>query len=334
MTEGGTAARRVLIIKLGALGDVVMATALVDAIVRHHGVERCALLTTPPYAALFSGWPGLDIRTFERHGAVAMWRWLRYVRGGHFERIYDLQGNDRTSALCAMSGVAERVGNPARYPYTHHPATPWRGQSHIFERMVEVLAAAGVAVPARRPVIAPDDAGRQRVHDWLARRGLWRRPYVVMHAGASASRPEKRWPHFAELAAMLDTRGITTVWIGAGDERELNRTLAAGSGIDAGGVFALAELVELARHARAAVTNDSGPMHVLAAAPIPVFGLFGPSDWRRNHALGQREHVIACTELDPALTGRRTADCLRRIEPALVCERLAAAGVFADAATD
>ena len=104
--------------------------------------------------------------------------------------------------------------------------------------------------------------------------------------------------------------------------------LARINGHDATNAFTLTALVELARHARAVVANDSGPMHVMAAAAVPVFGLFGPSDWRRNHALGQRDHVIACTAVDPAYAGSRTGDCLASISPALVCERLEAAGAF------
>jgi ADP-heptose:LPS heptosyltransferase len=69
------------------------------------------------------------------------------------------------------------------------------------------------------------------------------------------------------------------------------------------------------------VTNDSGPMHALSAAGIPVFGLFGPSDWRRNHALGQAQHVIACDAHDSNLAA---------LSVDAVWSRLAAAGVLGD----
>ena len=77
------------------------------------------------------------------------------------------------------------------------------------------------------------------------------------------------------------------------------------------------------------VTNDSGPMHACAAAGVPVFALFGPSDWTRNHALGQAEHVLAGVRLLPDLAGQRTADCLARISPATVLAKLASAGLIA-----
>ena len=49
--------------------------------------------------------------------------------------------------------------------------------------------------------------------------------------------------------------------------------------------------------AKFAVTNDSGPMHILSSGNIPIFGIFGPSDWVRNHALGQEKYVVTPNKL-------------------------------------
>ena len=96
--------------------------------------------------------------------------------------------------------------------------------------------------------------------------------------------------------------------------------------------FTIVELAELGRRARFAITNDSGPMHVLSAAGIPVFGLFGPSDWRRNHALGQAENVIACVDQVPGYAGQACADCLAELPVETVWLQLCAAGVVKDEA--
>lgn len=319
--------KRILIIKLGALGDVVMATPLIDAIMRHHADCAVTLLTTPAFAPLFASWPGLVVEAGARRGwrrQVALLRWLRRQR---FERVYDLQANDRSGLWCALSGIGERVGNHARYPYNLHPATPWRGQSHIYARLCEVLAAAGVAVTATVPLLPADTATREHVQQWIFDNGLDERRAVLLHAGASAARPRKRWPHFAQLAQRLRGAGLTPVWLGGLAERELNATLLRPGDIDATAAFDILALAEIGRRARFAVTNDSGPMHVLAAASIPVFGLFGPSDWRRNHALGQAAHVIACVEELASYHGQRTADDLDALGVDIVWKRLCEAGV-------
>jgi len=300
----------ILVIKLGALGDVVMATPLIDAIMRHHANAAVTLVTTPAFAPIFTAWPTLAVHQTARRGLwnmVALCAWIRHQR---FSRIYDLQGNDRSALLCALSGTAERVGNHPRFPYTHHPTERWRGQSHIFDRLCAVLAAAGVTVPVRTPLLPADPATQGHIQAWLALHAIEPRRFVLLHAGASALRPDKRWPHFAALAAHLRTAGLRIVWLGAAPERDLNAALASAADIDATGLFDIIALAELGRHARCAVTNDSGPMHVLAAAGIPVFGLFGPSDWRRNHALGQATRVIACVDHVAAYGGQRTGDCL------------------------
>lgn len=318
----------ILVIKFGALGDVVMATPLLDAIMRHHAGAAVTLMTTPAFAPIFAAWPNLTVHETPRHGfmnMVALGRWIRRQR---FSRIYDLQGNDRSALLCALSGAAERVGNHTRFPYTHHPTERWRGQSHIFERLCAVLAAAGITVTAQTPLLPADAATTTRVRTWLALHALEPRRFVLLHAGASALRPDKRWPHFALLAGRLRHAGMRVIWLGAAPERALNATLSSATDIDATGLFDIIALAELGRHARCAVTNDSGPMHVLAAAAIPVFGLFGPSDWRRNHALGQAARVIACVDHVPGYRGQRSADCLARLDVDRVWSALEREGVL------
>ena len=143
------------------------------------------------------------------------------------------------------------------------------------------------------PCLYPSEADREMVYAWLQQRHLLDRKLVIMHAGASARRPAKRWPYFSELAELLAHRERMTLWVGGADDRHANAELERITGVDATAEFSLLQLVALTSHAEFAVTNDSGPMHLLACSAIPVYGLFGPSDWRRNHAVGRREHVLS-----------------------------------------
>lgn len=281
-----------LVIKLGALGDVVMATALLRTLQAHHAGEALWLLTAPAYARLFDAWEGLSVRAMERKGLGPALKTVRWMRGRGFRRLYDFQSSERTAVLTALSGVPERVGNRPGFPYNLGPAAPYDERRHIFEHMQEVLAGAGVAPAAPRPHLPVGAAGRERVAAWMARHGLERGAFVVAHAGTSARWPSKRWPHFAALARALERHGLRVVWVGAAGDADLNAALAREAGIDATGAFAIPELAELGRHARFAVTNDSGPMHVLAAAGIPVYAFFGPTDRRRHHALGQAGRAL------------------------------------------
>ena len=78
--------------------------------------------------------------------------------------------------------------------------------------------------------------------------------------------------------------------------------------MDASAAFSFLQLVALTEHAQFAVANDSGPMQLLACGSIPVYGLFGPTDWRRNHAVGQRDRVLSPDRDEPVFRTTRLAD--------------------------
>ncbi len=316
--------RKILIIKLGALGDIIMACPIIKRIQEYHADARIVVLTSDAYRDLFGHWPGLAIHSFTRQGFGPTLHAMRWIRAQHFERLYDLQSNDRSGLLCAFSGVRERVGNHPRYPYTVHPEQPWRGKSHIQERWREVLASAGIEPGPLLPWLPIPDQDRLTAAAWLRAHRLEGTPFAILHAGASPRHPEKRWPYFKELGVAIRASGMEVVWAGGDDDVALVHELANHVGIDASGAFSLTQLAALGAHARFAVTNDSAPMHVLACAGIPLFGLFGPTDWRRNHALGQREHVI---NAGPA-TENFVPVPLSSLPPGDVAERLRKAGLL------
>jgi hypothetical protein len=103
--------------------------------------------------------------------------------------------------------------------------------------------------------------------------------------------------------------------------------------VDATAAFNLVELAALGRRAEFAVVNDSAPMHILSASPLPVYALFGPTDWRRSHGLGQAERVlinpVACSPCHrPVCPPGFDHRCLNELTPANVLARLAADGWF------
>lgn len=324
---------RVLIIKWGALGDVVLCTPQIERILEYHAGEVW-LLTSPPFAPLFAGHPRLKVIAFPRQGARAMWAALRWVRMQRFSTVYDLQGSDRARALTLLSGAGRRVGIAPRWVYTHSPASD-DIREHIFPRLNRLIESAGLPAAEPHPRLWPTAVEQKAVVERLAAEGSSGRAFALLHAGSSARWPSKRWEaeHFVALARGIEAAGITVLWIGGPDEAELNRTLAAQTGRNMTGAFSIPGLSEAARHARFAVVNDSGPMHLLSAAGIPVYAFFGPTDWRRHHAIGQGERVfVHPVECSPCYLGEcppaRRHACLAEIKPAQVLERLRSDGVL------
>ncbi|MCC6467504.1 MAG: glycosyltransferase family 9 protein [Alphaproteobacteria bacterium] len=264
---------RILVIKLGALGDFVQALGPFAAIRRHHADHRITLLTTAPFVDL-AGASGLFDQVVA--GArVPWWRagtWLalrRWLRGQGYRRVYDLQTADRSSALFHLMGPGPRPEWSGIARGCSHPhANPRRDYLHTIDRQREQLQMAGIGdVPAADLSFLVAD---------VARFNLTRR-YLLLVPGGSAKRPAKRWPaeRFAALAATLHREGVTPVVLGGPDERGLAQAIVQGAGgVDLTGRTSLADIAVLARGAAAAVGNDTGPMHLIAASDCPSVVLF------------------------------------------------------------
>lgn len=265
----------ILIIKLGALGDFVQALGPCAAIRRHHARDRITLLTTPPFADLARASGYFDaVETCGRPGPFDAATWVRLLRvlNAGFARVYDLQTSDRSSLYRHLMGFpfSRRPEWSGIAAWSSHPHdNPERDSLHTIERQREQLAAAGVG-----DVPLPDVS-------WVAADGARfnvKPPYLLLVPGGSAHRPEKRWPaeRFAALARRLIAAGITPVLLGARDEAALLDSIAAAApgARSLAGQTSLMEIAALGRGARAAVGNDTGPMHLIAATGIPVVVLF------------------------------------------------------------
>ena len=289
---GPDTVEKILIIKTGALGDVIIATGPIRRIMENHAGDEIWLLTAPVYRGIFNTWDNLHVISFKRRGVCETIKTVRWIRRGDFRRVYDLQSNDRTALLCLLSSIPERVGNHPRLPYTLHPPLPYDRITPIFRRLHEVLDAAGLGGKHLLPELPVSTADRQYVQEFIEDINLPGGRIVLIHAGASERHPQKCWPHFLSLAIVLEQHGYRVLWAGSADERASIRHYVDRAGMDISGRFTINQLAELGKHAVFALTNDSGPMHILATAGIPVYAFFGPTNWRRHHAVGQEQYVI------------------------------------------
>jgi len=273
----------ILVIKTGALGDIVIARPAIEAIRDHHPGAAITVLTTPAYAALVALIPEIRVTAFHRKGWIHACRLRRWLRASRFDVAYDLQGSRHARRAADWSGA----------PVLHR-LPPERPAEHACARLGRLLRDAGLtppAVPPRWP--APAEA-RSRMADWMAAQGFDPQRLVLVHAGTSRRWPTKRWPpaHFAALARRLAGDGMQIAWIGGPDDAALNRRLVKAAGTGTVATLDIPCLLALAERACLGIGNDSGPMHLMAAAGLPVYGLFGPTDWRRSHAVGQRDRAL------------------------------------------
>ena len=292
---------RVLVIKLGALGDVVLAFQPFADIRAHHAGAGITLLTTAAFAGLMGGSPWFDAVAVDRRPGwwdmPGLLRLRRMLRG--FDVVYDLQTSGRSSRYFWLAGCPAWSGIARGARFRH--GNPGRDGMHTVERQREQLALAGVP------------PGPAAALGWLTGAApIVPGRYALLVPGAAAHRPGKRWAaeRFGALAVLLTDRGLTPVVVGMAGETPLARAIQAvcPGAIDLTGRTSLAELAGLAAGAVVAVGNDTGPMHLAAAAGCACVVLFSG-------------------ESDPALTAPRGLVTVLRVADLadLQVERVAAA---------
>lgn len=292
---------KILVIKLGALGDFIQSLGPMAAIRAHHPEADITLLTTEPFVSIANACGYFDrVWTDDRPRWPNVRGWLslrRRLNEAGFSRVYDLQNNDRTALyLRLMQPRPEWVG--AARGASHCNDSPARTAGQAFEGHVQTLALAGIDNVAIDTLDWVDgDIDRFSISG----------PYILFVPGSAPNRPEKRWPphHFATLARTLYGWGYTPVVIGTLAEKEAANAICAAvpQTIDLTGKTALLDIVLLARRAAAAIGNDTGPMHIIGPTGCPVYVLFSRySDPRRHAPLGSSVTTIkgeALADLSP-----------------------------------
>ncbi len=263
----------ILVIKHGALGDFVLSIAPFQAIRAHHRDARIVLLTTRPYADLARASGCFDEIWIDER--PPLWRvgtilaLAGRLRRAGFTRVYDLQTSGRSGRYFHLFGRRPPEWSGIARGASHRHANPRRDRLHTVERQQEQLAGAGirVAAPPDLSFLAAD----------TTRFGL-AADYVLLVPGGSTHRVAKRWPvtSFAALARRLLVARHQPVVIGTAAEAALAATLCdlAPGTVDLTGATDFADIVALARLAHAAVGNDTGPMHLIAAADCRALVLF------------------------------------------------------------
>jgi ADP-heptose:LPS heptosyltransferase len=289
--------RRILVIRLSALGDFVQALGPIAAIRRHHAGDHVSLLTTRPLAGFAEELGCFDaVIVDERPGVFAPRGWLRLrdrLRRGCFDRVYDLQTSTRSAAYAWLlrPGMPEWSGVAWRCSHPH--ANRDRDPQHTLDKQAEQLLMAGI-YPTLLPMLPP------------LRRDLPRelrdRNFVLLVPGSSPAHPEKRWPAecFGALARALAEAGCRPVVVGTAPEAPLAARIQeiCPSALDLTEQTDLGLLGALAQRAALTVGNDTGVCHLAAAAGCAVMVLFsGGTDPARCAPRGRRVEVIATPDL-------------------------------------
>jgi lipopolysaccharide heptosyltransferase I len=339
----------VLLVRLGALGDIVHAIPVAAALRRAFPSSRIDWLVSAKHREILELVSVLDHRIVvndrgDASGGMSMRQAIRQLRQTGYDAAIDLQGLIKSATIARLSGAARVVGFSRKYAreslaamlYTdaYDPGGDgiyaWTEKRHVVDINLGLLTPLGVERANARefPIEARASAAAEEMK--AASGGH----YAILNPGAAW--PNKRWPpdRLAAVArALNDRHGLRSVIVWGPDERPLAEAVVAAAPGAAllSPPTTIADMVALARGATVMVSGDTGPTHIASAVGTPVVGIYGPTrperngPWLAEDETVSRADVCECHHLRQC---RRPRMCLLDIDTeevlAAVERRLAA----------
>jgi lipopolysaccharide heptosyltransferase I len=293
---------RVLLVRLGSLGDLVHALPVAAAIKAEQPEARLDWLADARHRSFLDLVPVVDgrlaIDTRSVRGQCGWPAVVRELRSRRYDAALDVQGLLKSAALARLSGARRVIGFARAYlrePLAVHAYSETvdpRGAVHVVDKNLACAAALGVPAAAPRfPLTTPPPS--PEVAAVVEAAGP---AFAALNPGAAW--PNKRWPadRFGALARRLaDRHGLASIVLWGPGERGLAEAVSAA----AGGAARLApptsvgDLLALLARAAIVVAGDTGPLHLAAALGTPVVGIYGPTDPRRNGPWDPRDRVVS-----------------------------------------
>jgi len=337
------AADRILVVRLGALGDVVRTLPAASALRAAYPGAHLAWLVEPGSRSAVEGQPWVDeVLVFPRGELMDALRGFRVgrflaglagsvraLRRRRFDLVVDFHSIAKSALLARASGAAVRVGYAP--PFAREGAG-WLATARArlagrrlsrFARNLALVEFLGVPAAPRPSPLRVDAEARRALGEAL---GAEPAP-VVVHPGTSASTPHKRWSvaGWAAVARGLADDGLPVLVAHgpAAGEAALAEAIVAASGgaaRRAPATGSLGELAALLERARLFLGSDSGPLHMASLVGTPVVQLLGPTDPVENapHPDTPSRTVRAPVACSPCRRGCAAAPCMARIAPAEV----------------
>ena len=300
------APKRILVVKLDHLGDVLLATpvfsnlrqaypnaelhALTGAwsrvvLDRHSDVGKVIEYNSPTFCR--TGKPTSLKETFQLY---------RKLRRQKYDLVVELRSDWRIVWFAFLWFTPKRLDRASLQVANKLGFAQFSG-THETTRNLDVLKQAGIATPIQTttfPVTAKD---KEWASDFLTAHQIGSaQPLVAIHPGSPIAL--KRWlpERYAELADWLIARkGARVLFVGVKDEVQIITEIQArmqGESINVAGKTTLTQLASILRACSVFIGNDSGPMHLAAAVGIHTIGLYGPGDPTRFGPVGEKCQTI------------------------------------------
>lgn len=303
MPQNNEKQEKILIIKLGALGDFIQALGPMAAIRKHHPNAHITLLTTKPFEKLAQNSNYCDeIWLDERPKFFQFKKWLSLkirLNEKNFIRVYDLQNNDRTSFYFKLFKKPKPEWVGIARGASHRNKSKERTKGQAFDGHTMTLRLAGINHVKIDPLLWMEADTKDL--------GLAEK-YALIVPGSAPQHPYKRWSsdRYTTICNELVSKGVQPVLIGTDAEKEITSIIheACNDALDLTGKTSLEHIAVLARDATLALGNDTGPMHIIAPTGCPSVILFSKHSNPVRHApKGDRVKTLQVDDMEDMSLG-------------------------------
>jgi len=331
-------AAKVLIIKMTAVGDVVLSTAAFKAIRYKFPNAKICCLTSPQASAIVENCPHInEVIVFDPRSRdlKALWLKSRELRRYHFDKVVDLQ-NNRVSHLLSFLAIPKESYGYDNGKFSFLLSKKIKNNIRNIppvEHQFRILKMLGIDYdPALRLELCPspkDEAHAKGLLDseWLSDGQV----FVGLNISASPQWPTKNWPleHMAKLCDILGQKNIRVILTGEDRDRSLGRKLitkARAKPASFIGKTSILQLAALIKHCKVYISPDSAPLHVAAASAVPIIAFFGPTDARRHMPPADKNVVLhkdmKCSPCYSGVCKIKTHACMNDISPEEVAKKV------------
>ena len=257
-------AKKILIIKHGALGDLIQADGIIKSIRYEHKNAKLVLLTSKKFVKLMSMCPYIDDQLIDNRSSffniLSQMNLYKNVKKYKFDIIYDLQNSQRTYIY------RKYLFKKIKWVTTDRKDHPISGLRGLEEMLREYFVNS-------KNIFRPDISWLATDTKNIIKKNKILSKYIVLLPGSSKKNPLKRWPYFVDLAKLLISKGYEVITILGPEELEMNRSFPGHilKNLD------WSQLTGIIKNSLFVVGNDSGPSHIASCLNNKGLALFGPS---------------------------------------------------------
>jgi len=330
----------ILVIKISSIGDVVLVTASIKALRKKFPRAKIYCLVGNESRKILHNCPYLNgIIVYDHHnkdrGYFKLWAISRKLREYRFDKVIDFQNNRKSHLLAFLSMAQESFGfnNKKWSRLLTNPLSNYEQNIPAVEHQFQILQQLGIQFrPNTRLELWPTKKDETYIEQFFVEEWLSNSKQIVgINISASAKWPSKNWPpeYITELCDKLALKNIRVILTGMDKDRPLAQFIqqnAKSKPTNSVGKTDLLQLAALIRRCQVYVTPDSAPLHVAAAANVPIVSLFGPTDHKRHIPPADRLVVnqipLPCSPCYSGICKIKTHDCMKQISPDMLLKQI------------